>query len=264
MGFYDYIRLIRFKYHITFIPVIIGALAFSTEFSYALIKSLFLLYIAFNIFLYGGLYTFNDLLDFKKDSEHSLKKKRPLPSGRINLKPAKIFSIIFVLLGLTMAFFYFGMEIVYVFLTFIILNIIYSTIAKHIAYVDIFFNGITHLLRLLMGILLVTPNLENKIYLLLIAYYCLAVGVIFAMRIMEKDIKGWEARKVLKNYTPRIILTFEIFFFIIILLLTFLSYPTYFYLYMLIGIAYLFIMLGINLSSKVRHALVMLMMRNEN
>jgi len=55
--------------------------------------------------LWGGLYTLNDLSDIEKDKQHSIKKNRPLPSGRIKPLHAWIVSIAFVLIALILGFF---------------------------------------------------------------------------------------------------------------------------------------------------------------
>ena len=61
------LRLIRFQYHITFIGVILGAALVARGLPQSLAQSLALLYVSFNVLLYGGIYTMNDILDAESD-----------------------------------------------------------------------------------------------------------------------------------------------------------------------------------------------------
>ena len=107
MNFKSYLELIKFRYHVSFIAVILGALVFTDEITLSLIQSLLVLYFSFNILMYSGLYTMNDIADIKSDKKHPLKSKRPLPTKKISIKEASIFSFSFVLLGLVISYFYF-------------------------------------------------------------------------------------------------------------------------------------------------------------
>ena len=51
-----------------------------------------LAFVAAGPLLWGGLYTINDITDVDKDRLHSVKKNRPLPSGRISKNFAKVFA----------------------------------------------------------------------------------------------------------------------------------------------------------------------------
>jgi len=62
--------------------------------------ALFLLaFIAAGPLLWGGLYTINDITDIEKDRLHSVKKNRPLPSGKISKNFAKVFAAALLLLA---------------------------------------------------------------------------------------------------------------------------------------------------------------------
>src|SRR3989344_6418396 len=151
MGLLNYARLIRFRSHLTFGIVLIGALFFADKINISIIPTLFLLYIAFNVLMYGGLYTMNEIGDLESDKRHPVKNNRPLPSGRISVGHATAFSVLSIFLGLAFAYLYFGKLIFYFFLLFILLNVIYTFFAKKVPYVELIFNGFTHPLRFAMG-----------------------------------------------------------------------------------------------------------------
>src|SRR3989304_746319 len=77
-----YKKLIKPKFHITFIMVILGAFLFAPAISPSLFLTLLFLYLSFNVLLYGGIYTLNDIIDVESDKKSLLKKTRPLPAGK--------------------------------------------------------------------------------------------------------------------------------------------------------------------------------------
>lgn len=57
------------------------------------------------VFLWSGLYALNDVMDWREDSKHRVKKRRPIPSGRISPAAALIFSLLLLFFSLGMAVF---------------------------------------------------------------------------------------------------------------------------------------------------------------
>lgn len=55
--------------------------------------------------LWGGLYMLNDWTDHRRDSEHKLKSKRPIPAGIISPNAALIFSIFLISISLILGYF---------------------------------------------------------------------------------------------------------------------------------------------------------------
>ncbi|MBU3912701.1 MAG: UbiA family prenyltransferase [Nanoarchaeota archaeon] len=219
--FRDYFKLIKFRYHLTFISVIVGALIFSPKITYSLIPALLLVYFSFNILMYSGLYTMNDIADCKSDALHPKKKFRAIPSGRVCLPHAWTFVVLTVLAGLLIAFFAFR-QIFYIYIIFIALNIFYTFIGKKIPYLEFISNSLTHPLRFLMGIVLVSSAIPlNPI----LAYFFVAIGTSISRRIVELDYKGFEARKALVYYTKKSLTIMQILAFIIILILFIIELP---------------------------------------
>lgn len=80
-----WLRLIKFRYHVTFVSVLCGALLFAPRIDRQLGVSLVLLYCCFNILLYGGIYTLNDIADRATDARHPRKGRRPVASGAVSV-----------------------------------------------------------------------------------------------------------------------------------------------------------------------------------
>jgi len=240
-----YIRLFKFRYHVSFIVVILGALIFSHQPIFALIKPL-VLYISFNFLLYGGLYTLNDIADIESDRSHPQKKNRPLPSKKISIFKAYILTFTCILSALLISYFYFGRRIFLMYLFFILVNQIYTHIAKKIPYLEILFNSLTYPMRFFLGILLVSYEMP---YFLLEAILLFAFGIASVRRMVEKKAQGWEAREVLKYYTVVKLIILQIIAFSLIILISIISYPSYSIWYTVIIISYLVFVFGIYFSN---------------
>src|SRR5262245_17767226 len=149
-----YLELIKFRYHVTFLTVVFAALIFAPHIQASLFRSLIELYISFNVLLYGGIYTLNDLRDLQSDLRHARKRNRPSPSGRVPIRNARYFAALLIAAGLISARVLFGPPIFAVYLAVFGLNVFYSFFARSVAYLDIAINTATHPLRFLLGVLL--------------------------------------------------------------------------------------------------------------
>ena len=247
MKIIQYLRLIRFRYHISFLVVILGALIFAHGSLYLLLMPLLITYISFNIFLYGGLYTINDIADIEADKLHPVKKNRPLPSGRVSVASAFVFALSFIVIGLAASYFYFGEAIFLMYILFIIVNQIYTHLAKGIPYLEVLFNGLTYPLRLLLGILLVTKVVP---WILLIAILLSACGIAFMRRTFEKRYPGWQARKALKYYNGAALTFIQLAMMVSIIALAIIDWPNYAIWYGVTIASYLFFLIGVYFPSR--------------
>ena len=245
----DYIRLIRFRYHFSFISIILGSLFFAEETSPFLFRSLILVYISFNIFLYGGIYTINDIADIRSDQKHHIKRKRPLASKRISKSGAWFFAIFLIAAAFTTCIILLDMSFFYVYLMFLIINLFYSFFAKEIPYLELVVNSITHPLRFAMGVLLVNAKIP---YPLLLAIFFLAIGIACVRRIVEKDVKGWEARRTLIHYSTSKLGYIQFIAFLSILLLTTIDSSVSKIFYIIIISIYIPSAFGIYFSNSIR------------
>ena len=240
-----YFRLIKFRYHLSFILVVMGALLFATQPLFTLIKPLLVVYFSFNILLYSGLYTLNDIADIESDSRHPKKKYRPLPSKNVSVPSALALAFAGILAGLAVAYGYFGFNIFLVYVSFIFINQFYTRAAKKIPYLEIICNSLTHPMRFFLGVLLVAGTAP---YLLLFAIFLFAFGIACNRRIIEKKSPGWEVRKVLRYYTQATLVFFQIAAFFLMVIISVVNYPFYGALYVMIMVVYIFLVFGIHVS----------------
>lgn len=199
MGLADYLSLIRFKSHFAYLEVVVPALFFAQSVSFDLVKSLILLYISFTIFLYGGLYTLNGVVDVEEDSKHPVKRLRLLPSGRISRKSALIFSGALIAAGFFSGFWLFGVKALYCYVAFTALNFFYSFAAKRIPFLEILHLALTHTLRSLMAFYLFNYEIPILVVIALLPFH---FGLGANLRELELENRGIKARQVLKHYKP--------------------------------------------------------------
>lgn len=195
-----YLELIKFRYHITYLTVVFAALIFASRIDLSLLRSLIQLYLCFNVLLYGGIYTLNDLRDLKSDREHPRKRNRPIASGRVSPQAGRIFSGVLIASGLGSVLLFFGQAMFFVCLAMLGFNLFYSFIARNVPYLDLAINTATHPLRFLLGGLLAGRDAP---LLHLGAYFFFVFGLSCLRRELEKDVTGWEARPTLKAYSLR-------------------------------------------------------------
>jgi len=195
-----WLTLIKFRYHVTFVSVLCGALLFAPRIERTLGLKLLLLYICFNVLLYGGIYTFNDIADRTADAQHPRKRRRPVASGEVSVQAAGVFALLLTAAGLALGFVLFDVTVVACFVAVLGFNLFYSLVGRNLRYVDLVFNSITHPTRFLMGALLVerVPPLTH-----LVALLMLAIALSCLRRDVERDAPGWHARETIARYAPR-------------------------------------------------------------
>lgn len=194
----DYLRLIRFSYHVTFVVVMVAAVFFGEAPLSELIITLPLAYVSFNVFLYGGLYTINAIGDRVIDAQHPVKKNRPVASGRIGVLQAWVYAFALLTLGLSSGALLFGTYVVVLYVLFIIANLIYTYVTKHIPYIELIFNGVTYPIRVMLGIWIGHGSIP---LLLLFASSILAMSIATTRRVLEIENRHESGRPTLKYYT---------------------------------------------------------------
>jgi 4-hydroxybenzoate polyprenyltransferase len=195
-----WLRLIKFRYHVTFVTVLCGALLFAPRIDRHLGGRLVLLYCCFNILLYGGIYTFNDIADRATDARHPRKARRPVASGAVSVRAAGIYGLALVAAGLGLGLVLFEGIVVACFGAALLFNAFYSLGGRNVRYLDLLFNSLPHPTRFLMGALLVgrVPPMTH-----LGALLALALAMSCLRRAVERDAPGWDARATIGRYSPR-------------------------------------------------------------
>jgi len=149
----------------------------------------------------GLTYTINDILDVEADRLHPQKKNRPIASGRLSLRSARIFAVILVLLSFPAAFALsvkFGM----ICLVYTALMLSYSKWLKKFILIDVMVIALGFVLRVAAGVIVIKVNYFSPWLFVLTTLLALYLG--FGKRLSEIKLledQAGEHRKVLYGYT---------------------------------------------------------------
>jgi len=183
--FHNYLIILRPKHWIKnlliFFPVLFSPLQLE---SYAIQNSV----IAFLLFCIAAssVYTFNDVMDYKRDKDNIRTKNRPIANGSISLINGIYLSIVLTILSCFFCLIL--LPDLFLFLIgYIFLNILYSCIFKFIIIFDVIFVSFGFLIRILSGG--IVTNIDQSIWTLLIiifASFSLAVGKRLGQLVINK------------------------------------------------------------------------------
>jgi 4-hydroxybenzoate polyprenyltransferase len=155
-------------------------------------------FLAFSI-LASIVYIINDINDLESDRKHPVKCLRPLASGEVSIKNAKILlgllMILVLLLNYSVAQSNYVIWVVMI--LYIGFNIAYSMGLKNIALIDIFILVMGFIFRVYYGALIISVDVSSWLYLTVISMaFFLGLG----KRRNEMSKQGANARKVLIQY----------------------------------------------------------------
>ena len=188
-----------YKNFLLFVPLVFSLNLFDSHSVLVSLLGFFILCLSSS-----GSYVINDLIDFKRDSLHPEKAKRPIPSGRVSRRLAIPLSICLLAASEILSH-QLGISFLITNSTLIVLTLIYSLHAKNIFLLDIFLISINYVLRAVSGAF----ALEIKISpWLIMGVFFLALLLALAKRKNEilflKD-NAVEHRKILKEYSNDIL-----------------------------------------------------------
>jgi decaprenyl-phosphate phosphoribosyltransferase len=108
---------------------------------------------AFVVFclLASAVYTINDLADADADRQHPIKRHRPIASGRVPVRAARVLAVVLVLAAFAAALLAFAWEFFLVALSYFAINLAYSFKLKHVAYLDVGCIAAGFVLRVVAG-----------------------------------------------------------------------------------------------------------------
>ena len=142
-------------------------------------------------------YVINDLADARVDALHPVKRlTRPLASGAVSIAAARV--ILVVLSALLLAGSFVSVPLVAVLITYILLNVLYSTWLKRVPVVDIFCVAAGFVLRVYAGAVVIDVPLSSW---MLVTTLSIALYLAAIKRRDELDVQGNGARAVLDQYT---------------------------------------------------------------
>ncbi|MCS7092167.1 MAG: UbiA prenyltransferase family protein [Patescibacteria group bacterium] len=197
-----FLRLIRVKQWIknffVFAPII-----FSQKFME--ITSVKLAFLAFLAFCCSSaiIYVINDLVDIEKDKHHPSKSKiRPLASGEISLKEA--YFAIFLLSAALAAFLIYlsNNRVVILILSYIGLNIAYSSLLKMQPVIELFVVAFGFLLRVYAGAFAIDVPVSPWMTMTVLS---IALYLVTIKRRQEQLLHSAQIRGVLKEYSEQIL-----------------------------------------------------------
>ena len=146
-------------------------------------------------------YVLNDIFDIEHDKLHPVKSKsRPLSSGACSIREA--IGLLIVLYAILVVAWFFYPKVIEVISAYLVLNIAYTLVLKHVPVVDIFSIAIGFVLRVLAGTVALGLDMSSWLFVtaLSIALYLGAIK-----RRQELRRSGHSGRAVLKKYSPALV-----------------------------------------------------------
>jgi 4-hydroxybenzoate polyprenyltransferase len=180
--------------------IVFAALIFAKQ--YQIPEKIGLAVVAFIAFCLGtsAIYIFNDILDRENDKLHPIKSKRPIASGVVPVWIALILAVVFFLGGSMISL----LVNIYTFLAlfvYVIINLAYSAVLKHIVIIDVMTIAAGFILRAVAGGLAISVPISPW---LLVCTTLLALFLGFGKRRHELWLLSdgaAEHRKALDNYS---------------------------------------------------------------
>lgn len=148
----------------------------------------------------GTVYIINDLVDIESDRQHPRKRFRPLPSGQLPTQVAIIAAVLIPIISIGIAW-AFNWKLAYVLVAYLILQLLYSFIFKHIVIIDVLAITGGFVLRVVAGVVVIeVTNFSPWLY---IATGLLALFLAISKRRQELILLGEKAgdvRRIFREY----------------------------------------------------------------
>jgi hypothetical protein len=254
----QYVALLRFHYHSSFVGVLLGVLVVTPQWSGPLVWRIFLLYLSLNVLLYGGLYSLNAITDADSDSRRPYKDCRPVASGAVSRKAAGVFAAGLIVAGFVTGSEWLGLEVLPVYMLLVALNVSYSLFFRNLFVLDVLFNSATHPPRFWLGMWLAAGSVSWE-WLALV--FLFAVGMSASRRSVLLNHGSWESRGPLARYSTVNLLVIKGAALFGIVLLWVLNPPDFQIPYIVTVCAYVIVVGGIEVVPRLRYAFEMLWLR---
>ncbi len=199
----DYIYLMRpwqwYKNLLVFIGMVFSMHAF--EFIYY--PPLIVGFLSFSL-LSSTSYILNDIEDIEDDKVHPEKRKRPLPSGKISIRSAKIFAVFTFIAGMFLGY-VLSLAFFLILILYFITSQIYNHYLENVAIIDVVTIGIGFVWRAIGGCVLASIPFTSW---LVIGVFFVALLLGFSKRKNEMLLLKDEAaahKKVMRKYNHNIL-----------------------------------------------------------
>jgi 4-hydroxybenzoate polyprenyltransferase len=149
----------------------------------------------------SAVYLINDLVDLEQDRNHPIKRSRPLPAGLLSVDIARVAAVVLFILAPRIGFALnktFGV----ILLSYMVLNLFYSFWLKHIPIIDVMVLATGFVLRVALGVALITVQRFSPWLYMCTTLLALFIG--FGKRRAEMVLLADNAnshRRVLDGYT---------------------------------------------------------------
>jgi decaprenyl-phosphate phosphoribosyltransferase len=130
------------------------------------------LFILFSLFV-SSTYILNDIKDREEDRKHPQKNKRPIASGEVSINES-IFLFVFIFLAtIYLTYYFYGFELLKLFIYYLILTIFYSYKLKYINFLDSFVVSLLYINRLFLGSVLseITLTYQLTLYVFFLSMF---------------------------------------------------------------------------------------------
>ncbi len=201
-----YLKLLRVNHYIKNLLIFLPLIFSGNFFNIPMLKITILSFISFCL-MASAIYIFNDLLDYEKDRLHPKKKYRPIASDKISKTQAKIIFTVLIILSLLieLSLYWFGkislntlIISISLLLLYLIINIFYSILGKHIPILDILLLSFGFILRVFFGGSVTQVTISSWLYLTILSF---SLYLVLGKRKGELEKNKDFQRKVLKYYT---------------------------------------------------------------
>jgi 4-hydroxybenzoate polyprenyltransferase len=148
----------------------------------------------------GSVYILNDIFDLKRDRLHPIKKKRPIPSGKLEVQTALSFAILFTIVAVISGFFI-SASLGYILLLYFLINLAYSRKLKEVVLLDVFSIAAGFVLRVLSGAFVIDVIISSW---LIVCTILLSLFLAFSKRRHELVVLeefASDHRKILSEYS---------------------------------------------------------------
>lgn len=165
-------------------------------------KAILLTGLAFVAFclLASAIYIINDLRDIEEDRNHPIKKMRPLASGAVRPSEAGWLTLGLFIGAISISIIFLHMSVVYILMTYFLLNIAYTFMIKRIPIFDIVCIAMGFVLRIYVGC--TAPQIQISPWIVIVTFL-LALFLALAKR--RDDLlllnKGHRVRKAIDGYS---------------------------------------------------------------
>lgn len=102
----------------------------------------------------GTVYIINDLVDIESDRQHPRKRFRPLPSGELPIRLAQVAAFLIPITSILVAMAY-SIPLAVILIAYLILQIFYSFVLKHIVIVDVLTITAGFVMRVAAGVIVI-------------------------------------------------------------------------------------------------------------